>query len=281
MAVTLHPLSGYIGAEVRGLALTDTLTDDAAEEMRQALYRHQVLVFKAQHISLEQQKAFTSVFGPLTQSPLLKAMDGEPDVVAVLKEAEDVNVGVFGGDWHSDFSFLQKPLAGSVLSAQEIPPFGGDTMWASQIAAYELLPDDLKSQIEGRGVIHVGKPYGVKYAPPMHLRSSSAIGIVRGDPEADRETEHPIVRTHPESGRKALFVNPIYTNRMADMSEAESRPLLRKLYRHATRPDITCRHRWDAGDVVVWDNRVTLHYALNDYDGYRRLLYRTTFGDRV
>ena len=164
-----------------------------------------------------------------------------------------------------------------MLTAAEIPPVGGDTVWASQVAALSTLPDDLKAVVEGRRAVHVGTPYGVKFAPPETARSGASIRMTRGAPQADREVLHPAVVTDPETGARALFVNPIYTTRFEDMTEAESRPLLERIYRHATRPDFSVRHRWRPGDVVVWDNRQTLHYATNDYAGSRRLLYRTTF----
>jgi taurine dioxygenase len=164
-----------------------------------------------------------------------------------------------------------------LLSAVEVPEVGGDTVWSNQITAYETLPDDLKAMVDGRDAIHVGKPHGVKFAPKGNQRST--IKMVRGDPEADRETFHPAVRAHPETGRKALFVNPVYTSRLDGMSEAESAPILDRLFWHAIRPEFSCRHRWRAGDLVVWDNRTTLHFAVNDYDGFDRLLYRTTFSD--
>ena len=279
-AIAFRPLAGFIGARVEGVELSQPIGVDLADTLRAGLFEHLVLVFPAQHLTLARQKEVTEIFGPLQPVPYIEPLDGEPQVIAVLKEAHERKVGVFGGDWHSDFSFLKAPPAGSVLCAAEVPTHGGDTLWASQIAAYETLPSGLKDLVEGRDAVHIGAPYGVKHAPPQETRSGASIKMVRGDPAADREVFHPAVRTHPESGRKALFVNPIYTTRLDGLSEADSRPILERLFRHATRPDITCRHRWSAGDVVVWDNRTTLHYALNDYDGVRRLLYRTTFGDR-
>jgi taurine dioxygenase len=141
------------------------------------------------------------------------------------------------------------------------------------------LPEALQQKIIGRRAIHTGKPYGKADAPSLKSQSSAAIKMTRGDPTADHETFHPLIRQHPESGQRALFVNPIYTTRIEGFTAEDSAPLLTQLYHHATRPDICCRWRWQAGDVVIWDNRATLHYAVNDYDGYRRLLYRTTFSD--
>ena len=277
----LAPVAGFIGAEVRGLDLSRPISDAVAGGLRAALGAHLVLFFREQDLGLADQKRVTEVFGPLTRVPYIEPCAEDPDVVAVLKEAEETGISVFGGDWHSDFSFLERPPGGSVLYGAEVPPFGGDTLWSSQVAAYETLPTDLKTMVEDRRAVHSGKPYGVSHAPDETLAVTRSIRMTRGDPEADRERLHPAVRRHPENGRRALFVNPIYTTRLEGLSEAESAPILARLYAHATRPEFTCRFRWAPGSLAVWDNRMTLHYAINDYDGHRRLMYRTTFeGER-
>lgn len=270
-------LTGHMGAEVRGIDLKQPISQDLAGALREALSVHQMIVIRQQFLSIADQKRLTLVFGPLMRLPYVQPMAHDPDVIAVLKEAAETNVGVFGGDWHSDFSFLENPPAGSVLNAVEVPQVGGDTVWASQVAAYTYLPDALRDIVEHRRAVHLGAPYGVKHAPPENARSGGSIKMTRGDPQADIERLHPAVVTDPETGAKALFVNPIYTTRFEDMSEAESAPILAALYKHATKPDFSCRLRWQAGDVAIWDNRMSLHYATNDYDGARRLLYRTTF----
>jgi len=270
-------LTGFMGAEISGLNAARDLTRDQAQDLRQALADHQMIVLRDQHLNLDQQKALTEVFGPLMRLPYVEPTAEDETVIAVLKEAHERNTGVFGGEWHSDFSFLANPPAGSVLHAVEVPDVGGDTVWSSQVAAYASLPTDLKSMVDGRMAIHIGAPYGVKHAPPQDTRANASIRMTRGDPNADRETLHPAVVTNPVSGQKALFVNPIYTTRLDGLTEAESAPILAALFRHATRPDFSCRLKWHAGDVAVWDNRMSLHYATNDYDGVRRLLYRTTF----
>ena len=277
----VEPVSGFIGAEIGGVDLKQPLSSPAREQLRRALNEHLVLFFRDQHLSLDEQKRLTEVYGPLNRVPYVAPLPDDPNVIAVLKEADETNVGVFGGEWHSDFSFLEQPPAGSILNAVAVPPYGGDTLWASQVAAYETLPETLREIADTHQAVHTGAPYGAKYPPANHERAGRSIRMTRGDPEADREVLKPIVRVHPETGRKALFVNPIYTTRIDGMSAADSAATLRRIYRHCTRPDLTCRHRWRPGDIVVWDNRATLHYALNDYDGHRRLLYRTTFADRV
>jgi taurine dioxygenase len=277
--MNIQPVTTNCGARIEGVDLSQAVDDELAQALRDALHRYQVLFLSGQFLDLERQKAVTSVFGEPMRLPYVEPLDWEPQVVAVRKRASETNVGVFGGDWHSDFSFLSEPPAGSVLNAVTVPPVGGDTLWANQVAAFEALDDEMKALLEGRGAVHVGAPYGVKHAPEEETRAAASVRMTRGDPAADAERVHPAVRRHPDSGARALFLNPIYTTRLDGMSEAESAPVLAKLYRHATRPEFCCRHRWQAGDLVVWDNRTTLHYAVNDYDGHERLLYRTTFGD--
>lgn len=273
----IERLTGFMGAEISGVDLKQPISADLAAALRDALGAHQMIVVRDQHFSIEDQKRLTRVFGPLMRLPYVQPLPNDPDVIAVLKEATEVNVGVFGGDWHSDFSFLPNPPAGSVLNAVEVPDVGGDTVWASQVAAYESLPSDLKTIVDGRNAVHLGAPYGVKHAPPEEERSGASIKMTRGDPQADTETLHPAVITDPRTGRKALFVNPIYTTRLDGMTVEESAPILAALFKHASKPDFSCRLKWRTGDVAVWDNRMSLHYATNDYDGTRRLLYRTTF----
>ena len=280
MTLQLEPITGTIGAEIRGLDLHRPVSEGLAAALRAALFEHQVLFLPDQHLDIARQKQVTEVFGPLMALPYVVPMKDEPHVIRVLKKAEERGGGVFGGNWHSDFSFVESPPAGSVLSAVTLPPYGGDTVWANMIAAYESLPDALREQVEGRGAMHSGKPYGVKHSPPASKRSSASIHMTREDPEADRERLKPAVLEHPESGRRALFVNPTYTTRLEGLSEAESVPILEALYKHCTLPEFCCRYRWRPGALVVWDNRTTMHYAVNDYDGFDRLLYRTAFGER-
>jgi len=274
----IQPMAGRIGAEIAGLDLRAPIAGDLAGALRQALDTHQVIVFRRQNLDLAQQKALTLVFGPLSRSRYISSgIEGEPDVIRVLKEAHEGG-GVFGGDWHSDLSFLDEPPAGSVLSAHEVPPYGGDTVWASQTAAWEALPEPLKLLLDGRRAVHVGKPYGVRWAPPIKERSGASIRMVRGDPEADEERFHPAVLTLPRTGRRAIYLNPLYTVRLDGLTEAESRPVLEQVQAHVTRPEFCVRLRWGEGDVAVWDNFATQHYAVNDYHGFRRLMYRTAFG---
>ena len=270
------PITPAIGAEVCGLDLAKTSSEQAVA-LKQALARHQVLFFRDQSLDLSAQKRLTALLGPVLRLPYVEPMADEPDVIRVLKEADEGG-GVFGGDWHTDFSFLDAPPAGSILNAREVPPVGGDTIWASQALAFETLPAALQQLLAGRDAIHVGKPYGVRWVPPVEERSGASIRMSRGDPSADEERRHPAVLKNPVTGRSALFLNPTYTTRLDGFSEAQSAPLLAQIQAHAIRPEFTCRWRWQAGDVAIWDNLFTQHFAVNDYYGHRREMWRTTFG---
>ncbi len=274
--LNIHPLTGTIGAEVSGVDLTAQLDQTLAGELRAALARHQVLFFEQQFLSIDAQKRLTQAFGPLMQLPYVSPMVGKPEVIRVLKEADEEG-GVFGGEWHQDFSFLEHPPAGAVLSALDVPTHGGDTLWINQHAAWENLAPGLQDQLRGRDAMHVGKPYGVKWAPPVAERSGASIQMSRGDPTADVEQRHPAVIRHPVTGCEGMFLNPQYVVRLDGMSETESEPVLANIQRHAMQPEFCCRYRWRAGAVAIWDNLFTQHYAVNDYAGSRREMYRTAF----
>lgn len=274
-SITVQPVAGSLGAEVSGVDLAAPLSNAAAAEIRRAFTENLVLFFRDQRLTPEQHLAFSGLFGRLCRMPYIKHMDDYPDIIAVLKEADERKISTFGNAWHSDFSFLEEPPLGSILYAREVPSHGGDTLFANMYEAYEALSAGMKRMLLGLKAMHSGKPYG-QGGLPKDLKTSRSIGIERNNPEADREIAHPVVRLHPESGRKALFVNAIYTTRFEDMSEAESRPLLDFLFEHVQRPEFACRFRWAEGSLAVWDNRCTVHYAVNDYDGSRRLMHRTT-----
>jgi len=271
----VRPTAGSLGAEVRGVDLAGPLSGSTADELRRALVKHLVLFFRDQKLTPVQHLAFSRLFGSLLRVPYVKHMDEHPDIIAVLKEADERKISAFGNAWHSDFSFLEAPPMGSVLYAREVPSHGGDTLWSNMYDAYEALSDGMKRMLDPLRAMHSGRPYGVAHAP-RGVQTSRSIAIERGNRDADREIAQPVVIVHPSSGRKALFVNAIYTTRFEQMTEAESRPLLEFLFEHCIRPEFTCRFRWAPGSLAIWDNRCTLHYAVNDYDGSRRLMHRTT-----
>jgi len=270
------PLSGPLGAEVWGVDLARGLDEGALGEVRAALAEHKVLAFRDQELTPAQHIALTERLGPVLRVPFVAPLPGHPEIIAVLKEAEERDIATFGGTWHSDFSFLEEPPSYTLLYALEVPPEGGDTIWADMENAYAALSDGMKELLAGLRAIHSGLPYGTRHPPPTDLRVSASVEMARNDPAADTEVAHPAVRRHPETGAPALFVNPVYVSRFEDMTEAESRPLLDTLQAQATRAEMTCRLSWRPGTLAIWDNRCTQHLAVNDYDGHRRLLHRTT-----
>jgi len=279
MTITAHPITGMTGAEITGVDLGAPISTELGSELRAQLSKYLVLVFQDQHLDVAAQKRLTAVFGMPMQLPYIVPMVDEPEVVRVLKEADDRS-GVFGGDWHSDLSFIAEPPAGSILNAVELPPYGGDTLFANQVAAWDALSPGLKDLLDGRDAIHVGKPHGVKWAPPLENQARGAVKMVRGDSEADKERYHPAVLCDPVAGQKSLYLNPIYVTRLEGMTEGESRPVLDMLKAHSTRPEFCMRLRWKRGSVAVWNNYATLHFAVNDYFGFRREMWRTTFRTR-
>ena len=271
----IRRLSGPLGAEVWGLDLAQALDAGALAEVRAALGAHKVLAFRDQDLTPAQQIALTERLGGALRLPFIEPLPEHPEIIAVLKEAEERDVATFGGTWHSDFTFLLAPPSYTLLYALELPPEGGDTLWADMARAYAMLSDGMKALLRDLRAIHGGLPHGTR-GPPASLRVSTSVKMARNDPAADTEVAHPVVRRHPETGALALFVNPVYVTRFEDMTEAESQPLLATLQTQATRAEMTCRLSWRPGTLAIWDNRCTQHLAVNDYDGYRRLLYRTT-----
>ena len=240
-----------------------------------ALADHSVLFVRDQHLTPEEQVELTRRFGAVLRVPYISPLADHPDVIAVLKEADEQNISTFGGTWHSDFSFLDEPPSLTLLYALEVPDVGGDTLWSSQYAAYDSLSGGMRRLLDPLRAVQTAWPHGTK-GPGTTAAVSRSVVMTRNDPSADREVVHPVVRVHPVTGRKALFVNPVYTQRFEDMTAEESRPVLEYLFDHATKAEFTCRLRWAPGTLAIWDNRCLLHLAINDYDGSRRLMHRTT-----
>ncbi len=271
----IRRLSGPLGAEVLGLDLARGLDEAALAGVRAALAAHKVLAFRDQELTPAQQIALTERLGGALRLPFIEPLPEHPEIIAVLKQAEERDIATFGGTWHSDFTFLAAPPSYTLLYALDLPPKGGDTIWADMAQAYATLSDGMKGLLRDLRAIHGGLPHGTR-GPPSGLRVSTSVKMARNDPAADAEVVHPVVRRHPDTGAAALYVNPVYVARFEDMTEAESRPLLDTLQTQATRPEMTCRLAWSPGTLAIWDNRCTQHLAVNDYDGYRRLLHRTT-----
>lgn len=274
--IEVEPLAGALGAEIHGVDLSTELSEETFAEVHRAFLEHLVICFRDQHLSRDQHKAFGRHFGPLMIHPYVAAIDGHPEVIEVIKDVDDT--AAFGGvHFHSDMAFMAEPSSGSILYAHEVPPHGGDTVFANMYLAHETLSPGMQRMLESLNSVNTAKNfYGTAKTVP---RNHSMTFI--NPAQAESSVVHPVVRTHPETGRRSLYVGPSDTQCFEGMSEAESRPILEYLYAHATRPELTFRLRYAVGTVVVWDNRCTQHYAINDYDGHRRVMDRVTIqGDR-
>ena len=262
-------LAGAVGAELPGIDLSRDLPDETVAAIRQALLDHGVIFFRDQDLPPAAFLALARRFGTPVEYPFVKGIDGFPEIIAVAKlEHETIN---FGGVWHSDTTYLECPPMGTLLIAREVPDVGGDTMFANQYLAYNTLSDGMKRMLAGlKGVSSSAK------ADVTRTREDRIKSDGTEKARAPLSAEHPVVRTHPETGRRALFVNTAHTARFAGMTEAESEPILRYLFRHQIRPEFTCRFRWRPGSVAFWDNRCVQHYPLNDYHGHRRIMHRIT-----
>jgi len=269
--IDVKPVSGALGAEIFGADLGADLDNETFDDIHQAFLDHQVIFFRDQNLTPEKHKEFGRRFGSLNIHPYVKGMDGHPEIMEIIKEPEDkLN---FGGGWHSDMSFQKEPALGSILYGIDIPPYGGDTLFASQYRAYETLSDGMKKLLDGLTALHTAKAEYGRAGNSAQKRSAMDVKNAEEDVPA---YEHPVVRTHPETGRKALYANPAFTERFSGMTRAESKPLLEFLYAHATREEFTCRFRWQKGSLAFWDNRCVQHFALNDYHGHRRHMRRVT-----
>jgi taurine dioxygenase len=273
----IQPLAGALGAEIRGVSLK-TLDDAGWRELHQAFLDYAVLAIRDQALEPEDLMRIGSRFGEPCFYPFVTGLEGYPYIFEVVKEEQETTN--FGGNWHSDTTYLQKPPAATLLYALETPSHGGDTLFANTCAAYEALSHGMRAMLDG--LIGVNSA-GLKYGGGRSKMHSSIGGMKVHDTERaeEYEAEHPVVRTHPETGRKALYVSRSHTIRFRDMSEAESRPLVDFLQEHQTRPEFTCRVRWSPGTFTVWDNRCTQHNAVNDYHGQRRRMRRLTVGPEV
>jgi taurine dioxygenase len=272
--ITIAPFNSAVGAEVRGVDLSCALENGEADLIRAALFEHGVLFFRDQSLSPENHLAFARRFGPINVNRFFAHVSGHPDIAEVRKEPDQkTNIG---GGWHTDHSYDQRPALGSVLYAREVPPSGGDTLFASMYAAYDALSDGLKKTLLTLRACHSSRHvFGAK-SRRYTSGTDDLAGRIRNPELATQDAVHPVVIRHPGSGRPALYVNPGFTLRFEGWTEEESRPLLNHLYHHATRPEFTCRFRWQPGSLALWDNRATWHYAANDYHGARRLLHRVT-----
>ncbi len=274
MAIAIHPIAGALGAEISGVDLAKDLGAETVAAIRRAWLDHLVIFFRDQDLTPAQFVAFARCFGEPNEYPFVKGLPDAPEVIPVLKlEHETAN---FGGIWHSDTTYLERPPMGSMLIAREVPPAGGDTEFASMYRAYESLSDGMKRLIDPLVAVHSSALADTSRTREDRMKDSG-----RRDAASAYTAEHPVVRVHPETGRKALYVDTAHTERFADMTREESVPILRYLFQHQVRPEFTCRFRWQPGSIAFWDNRCAQHNAINDYAGHRRLMHRITLhGDR-
>jgi taurine dioxygenase len=270
-AIQVRRIAGALGAEVSGLDLARPLTDEQAAALRAAWLEHLVLFFRDQPLMPAQYMAFARRIGQPVEYPFVRGIEGYPEIIEVKKlERETVN---FGGIWHSDTAYLEEPPMASMLLAREVPPYGGDTLFANMYLAYESLSEGMRRMLDPLTAINSSARADVSRTREDRLKSDGRSGARK-----EYVAEHPVVRTHPETGRKALYVNIAHTARFGGMTEEESAPLLEYLFRHQTRPEFTCRFSWRVGSLALWDNRCTQHNPVNDYHGYRRLMHRITLG---
>lgn len=270
----IRKAAGALGAELSDLDLTAGMNGEQAAGVRQALLDHQVVFIRQQNLTPRQFLEFARAMGDPVEYPFVKGLTEFPTIIEVKKlEHETVN---FGGVWHSDTTYLDEPPMGSMLLAREVPPFGGDTLFASQYAAYEALSDTMKLLLAPLKAICSSAKADVSKTREDRIRTDG-----RSETPKEYCAEHPIVRTHPETGRKAIFVNVAHTSGIKGMPEDESTPLLQFLFQHQIKPEFTCRLRWEPGTLAFWDNRCVQHNPINDYHGHRRVMHRITLkGDR-
>lgn len=273
MPIKAQPLTGVFAAEVSGIDLR-SLSDGEVAELRVLMCAHEVVVVRGQTLEPAEQSAFSSRLGPFGEVPFIATMDEYPEVIRVVKEADEGAAFNFGGAWHSDFSFQTAPPSFTILSAVDVPPWGGDTCFASMTAAWNGLHEPMQARLRELRAVHSARD---AYSPKMQALHTGMSGMhIVCDESANDYKVHPLVPVHPETGKEILFFNRAYVRDIEDMPNDEAQSLMSFLHLHTTDVKFMYRHRWQSGDVVIWDNRSTQHVALNDYAGFRRELRRTT-----
>jgi taurine dioxygenase len=271
--ITVRPIAGSLGAEIGGVDLATDLDEGTVAAIRRAWLEHQVVFFRRQQLDADAFLAFARCIGPLARYPFVPGIEGHDEIIAVTKLPDETTN--FGGIWHSDTTYLDEPPMATMLLAREVPPAGGDTLFADMYGAYEALSPTMRSVLDPLRAVNSSALADVSKTREDRIREA-------GDaPPQEYEAVHPVVRTHPETGRKALYVNVAHTARFDGMTEEESQPLLQFLFRHQVRPELTCRFRWEVGSLALWDNRCVQHNPVNDYHGHTRVMHRITLqGDR-
>ena len=271
--IGITPIAGALGAEISGVDLRQPMEAGTVAEIRQALLDHLVIFFRDQDLGPDHYMTFAHAFGTPVEYPLVKGVEGYPLITEIVKR-EDQTVN-FGGVWHSDTTYLDTPPMGSMLLAREVPPYGGDTMFANQYLAYESLSAPYRAFLDGLIAVNSSAKADVSKTREDMIKAGG------GAKATDFFSEHPVIRTHPETGRRALYINVAHTSHFKGMTEKESAPILDYLFRHQVQPEFSCRFAWRQGSLAFWDNRAAQHYPVNDYHGFRRVMHRITLaGDK-
>ena len=268
--INVKPLSGNIGAEIDGVNLKK-ITKEQFKEIKIVFGKYGVIFFRNQNLSPEEEIIFAELWGEININRFFTNLEGYPKIALVSKEPDQKKN--IGGAWHTDHTYDLEPAMGSILFAHQVPKKGGDTLFSSMYAAYETLSDGLKDTLKNMYGRHSSRHvFGTSRAE----RKDDTVGRIINSDKAKQDAIHPVVITHPQTGKKALFVNPTFTLGFDGWSDEESKPLLNYLYSHATKPEFTCRFKWEEGSIAFWDNRSTWHLAVNDYHGQKRLMHRIT-----
>jgi taurine dioxygenase len=279
MSIQVIPQQASCGAQLRGIDLTRPLTVDQVAEVRASWLKHQVIAFPDQPMEIADIERFAAYMGPQGEDPYIEAIPGHPRVVQVRREADE-KTPIFAETWHSDWSFLKTPPAGTVLYGNVIPSAGGDTLFSDQYAAWDGLPGSMKALLKDRMAIHSARKGYAKEGMYGERDKGRSMAIRYGD-SALKTQSHPLARRHTETGRLALYVSPGYTVGISGIPDDEAMPILRELYSHQVRPEFLYRHKWSQGTLLMWDNRCVIHAATGGYEGQRRLLHRITVADRT
>lgn len=272
--ISVAPIDGAMGGEISGVDLSQDLDNQVFDEIHWAFLQYQVIVFRDQTLDPQQTKSFAQRFGTLVAFPFAQGLPDHPEIFEIRKEPDDA--ANFGGAWHTDMSYTDRPPVGTMLYALETPPKGGDTALTNLYLAYDTLSDGMKELLAGRRG-HYSAALKYRKGGRAGLMNASGFKVANLE-QAEMAADHPLVRTHPESGRKALYISGSHLVRFADMTDEESAAMLAYLKTHAVKPDFICRVKYLPGTLVLWDNRCTQHYALNDYPGERRVMHRLTIG---
>ena len=268
--------SGALGAEIEGMDLR-TINSDNFKTVNDLLLEHKVIFFREQNMSPEDQIKLAKLFGPVEEHAYVKGLEGYPEITRLIKDADEKNQ--WGEGWHSDVSYNESPIKAVILKSVKIPPVGGDTVFSNMELAWETLDKELKKIVENRKAEHFSLGAGIFVDSYKHFESN-------GNDAEEYSNHHPIVRTHPETGKKILFVNWMYTKKIKGLEENESNEVLSKIFEHQSRLDLTCRYSWTENNIAIWDNRCVIHYAIADFFpgrglGYERVMDRiAVVGDR-